>query len=306
MDNSDFIEKVKEASKKCDADIICILSTQRAGEIVDNDYGVKFELPKYTVIFLCPEHYKNLFKKYIYDIEESASQLSDFYEVIDYESFLQELKEKESYEIIYQSDIGQILLKSSATLKSIKISSKLVKKYRIEIPLPESAAHLRINKQENMYISDLIDRAIMDNPELRKAINGNIYLDNVNRGDIKISQDKIICHISIKDSLNKDIVEDKNTLSKIQEYDRIKDMIKKIKDLTSEYFCQDTPTKEDTIPQDNDHKKTLEYLNWAIGLIDSYFKETGKIEIADATVWKQAKRHCESFTKEKGEKDGRN
>lgn len=40
------------------------------------------------------------------------------------------------------------------------------------------------------------------------------------------------------------------------------------------------------------HEKTLEYLSWALKIIDTYYKETGKIEMAEAVVWKAAKAHC--------------
>lgn len=43
--------------------------------------------------------------------------------------------------------------------------------------------------------------------------------------------------------------------------------------------------------------KTLEYLVWALSIIDDYYKRTGEIGFAEAIVWKAAKAHCRAEQK---------
>ena len=39
-------------------------------------------------------------------------------------------------------------------------------------------------------------------------------------------------------------------------------------------------------------KTTLEYLEWALAIIDDYYDRTGEIGFAEVIVWKAAKAHC--------------
>ena len=49
---------------------------------------------------------------------------------------------------------------------------------------------------------------------------------------------------------------------------------------------------------DSQYRKTLEFLDWALAMIDENFKETGKMEFAEVIVYKAAKAHLkESLNK---------
>jgi hypothetical protein len=37
---------------------------------------------------------------------------------------------------------------------------------------------------------------------------------------------------------------------------------------------------------------TLKFLEWALSIIDDYFQQTGEIGIAEAVIFKAAKKHC--------------
>lgn len=38
--------------------------------------------------------------------------------------------------------------------------------------------------------------------------------------------------------------------------------------------------------------KSIEYLDWALSIIDDYFQRYGDIGFAEAIIWKAAKAHC--------------
>ena len=45
--------------------------------------------------------------------------------------------------------------------------------------------------------------------------------------------------------------------------------------------------------------KTLEYLEWALSVIDDYYNKTGEIGFGEVIVWKAAKEHCRQAHQEK-------
>jgi len=50
-------------------------------------------------------------------------------------------------------------------------------------------------------------------------------------------------------------------------------------------------------------KKLIEYLNWALEMIDNNFKETGKIDIAEVIVYKAAKNFVKTLKEEEEKED---
>ena len=79
---------------------------------------------------------------------------------------------------------------------------------------------------------------------------------------------------------------------------RLEDRIEKL-EKSREKEGADRRQKAD-IPEnipENTKDKTLEYLDWALSIIDSYYQETGKIHFADVIIWKAAKSYCRAYRK---------
>ncbi len=97
-----LIDKIKEFFDSINCEALVVLKTPLAGKEVDNGCGVEFELPEYAVI-----HKGDLFhgKKYskLYRFEkENNTTITAFGidNVKDKDKFIDELKEKDSYEVL--------------------------------------------------------------------------------------------------------------------------------------------------------------------------------------------------------------
>jgi hypothetical protein len=97
-----MIEKIKALFEKMDCQVVVILQTPRAGEEVDNGYGIDFDLAEYAVIYDNVEkYYENSRMKYDFEIENKIDIMTFSKDGCDpsVEALCEELHDMDGYEV---------------------------------------------------------------------------------------------------------------------------------------------------------------------------------------------------------------
>jgi hypothetical protein len=104
---NDEAEKIRKFFESIDCKPLIILETPKAGEIVDNGYGVEFDLPKYAVIHANEIRLKKSNYSRLLDFEKKENiSLSEFNSsrCASIEDFINELSSMDSYKVIWRQE----------------------------------------------------------------------------------------------------------------------------------------------------------------------------------------------------------
>jgi hypothetical protein len=104
LENNIVIESIIDLFKSINAPALVVLKTQRAGEEVDNGYGVDFDLPPFAVIHQGSIHVEERYKKVYEWQRENKTELLKFDSTrcTSIEALCQELKETDDYNIVWR------------------------------------------------------------------------------------------------------------------------------------------------------------------------------------------------------------
>lgn len=169
-----MIDKIREMCEKASVIPIVILKTPRAGETVDNGMGVDFELAEWALIFKkTKESSKSAFDFEFGTRHQEELKISIKKFNVDrmdsLEGMIQELKETDAYEVVWQDKTykGPEAIKATLTRTGVGFSVDCVKWYSVSVTYEEAKKYIG-NFVEAMSIDELLIDILKDHPDFEK------------------------------------------------------------------------------------------------------------------------------------------
>ena len=225
MNNKEAIGFMKVLCSNNNALPIVILKTPRVGTEVDNGMGVEFNLKEYTLIYKFEKGScdgGSLMGSFI-DMERRYPDLTVMLMNIDNISSLkdamEELKEKDDYNVIWKSDDYQEPAKYKSKLyrNGISVNVTLQKEYTLEISYSEIKRYCSNKSNKCISNDDLFFDILRDMTDYEPVISNSTFPRDVAKlGDIFFTEHgiifmfscKLLCAMDSQDKNNsKDILE---------------------------------------------------------------------------------------------------
>jgi len=172
-----MVDTIKKMCDKARVKPIVILKTPHAGQIVDNNRGMDFELAEWAVLFkktskeidnlvfdfeygsLHPEEQRVNIQKF--DVERATSL----------EGLVQELKSTDAYDVVWRDDTYKDPERIEATLTRAGVGFKVMstKWYKVAVTYQEIQKHT-VNFIDNISAEDILLAILRDHPDFERIV----------------------------------------------------------------------------------------------------------------------------------------